>query len=101
MFKKIYNILLRRFQKKEKGHPHSIKPQRRKVDNEAIRARIKAQGWDLLELPIKKRDAKTGNPIVARWKIVATRGTKSLEVGGQDIDEALKNIGVVLGVIPK
>lgn len=100
MFKLFRNFLNKYFAKSQKGHPHSYK-QRRKVDNEAIRARIKTQGWNLLEVPIKKRDPKTGNALVARWKIVATRGTKSLEVGGSDIDEALKNIGMVLGVISK
>jgi hypothetical protein len=77
------------------------KPKRKKVDNEAIRARIKAQGWNLLEVPIKKTDPKTKQISVARWKIVATKGAKSLEVGGSNIDEALKNIGVTLGVISK
>lgn len=69
------------------------------MDNEAIRARISAQGWKLLEIPIKKNDPVNNQRIIARWKIVASKGEKSLEVGGNTIDEALKNIGVTLGVI--
>lgn len=68
------------------------------MDNNAIRARIGAQGWKLLELPIRK-SGPTGQ--VARWKITAVKGERSIEVGGTTIDEALRNIGVSLGVIPK
>lgn len=71
------------------------------MDNEAIRARIKAQGWNLLEVPIKQRDQKTNKPFIARWKIVATKNQKSIEVGGKNIEEALNNIGKTLGVISK
>jgi hypothetical protein len=74
---------------------------RKKVNNEAIRLRIKAQGWNLLEVPIKKVDPKTSKPFIARWKIVATKNQRSIEVGGRDIDEALNNIGKTLGVISK
>ena len=71
------------------------------MDNNAIRARLNAQGWKLLEIPIKKRDPKTKITKVLKWKIVATRVTKSIEVSGDTIDEALKNIGKILGVIAK
>lgn len=74
---------------------------RKKVNNESIRARIKAQGWSLLEVPIKQRDHKTNKPFIARWKIVATKNQRSIEVGGKNIDEALNNIGKTLGVISK
>jgi hypothetical protein len=84
-----------------KDKTQNYEPKRRKVDNDSIRARIMAQGWKLLEIPIKRKDPKTGNTLVARWKIVATKGQKSLEVGGIDINEALRNIGLTLGVISK
>lgn len=76
-------------------------PKRRKVDNNAIRARLNAQGWKLLEIPIKKRDPKTKITQVLKWKVIATRVTKSVEVSGDTIDDALKNIGRMLGVISK
>jgi|694.fasta_scaffold22898_2 hypothetical protein len=89
---------------KSKKQPQNIyhnRGVRKKVDNEAIRARIKAQGWNLLEIPIQQKDAKTNNRIVAKWKVIASKGDKSLEVGGSTIDEALKNIGITLGVISR
>lgn len=72
-----------------------------KVNNESIRIRIKAQGWNLLEVPIKQRDHKTNKSFVARWKIVATKNQRSIEVSGKNIEEALNNIGKTLGVISK
>lgn len=71
------------------------------MDNDAIRARIKAQGWNLLEVPIKRNTPNKNERVVARWKVVASRGEKSLEVGGTTIDEALRNVGQTLGVITK
>lgn len=76
-------------------------PKRRIVDNEAIRGRIQAQGWRLLEIPIKKNTPNKDERVVARWKIVASRGEKSIEVGGATIEEALANIGKTLGVITR
>ncbi len=81
--------------------PKITKPQRRKVDNDAIRCRIKAQGWNLLELPVRKNHPDSRQQVIVRWKIIASRGDKSLEVGGLTIDEALKNVGETLGVIAK
>ena len=89
---------LKFFKKKQQ---ETNKPRRKKVDNDSIRARIKSQGWNLLEIPIKRNDPKTNQTSVARWKVVATKGVKSFEVGGKNIDEALKNIGITLGVISK
>lgn len=74
---------------------------RKKVNIDSIRARLNAQGWSLLEVPVKQRDQKTNKPFVARWKIVATKNQRSIEVGGKNIEEALNNIGKTLGVISK
>jgi hypothetical protein len=71
------------------------------VDTNAIRARIQAQGWTIRELPIKRHSPNLEERIVMQWKLIAFRGEKSLEVGGKTIDEAMKNIGMALGVIPK
>jgi hypothetical protein len=65
------------------------------VDTESIRVRLQTQGWHLLELPIKKQNT------VARWKVVASRGEKSLEAGGTTLEEAMTNVGQSLGVIPR
>lgn len=71
------------------------------MDSNAIRARINAQGWKLLEVPITKAGANKDERHIARWKVVAMRGDRSLEVGGATIDEALRTIGMTLGVIAK
>lgn len=79
--------------------PDHNKLRKKKVDNETIRARISTQGWKLLEIPIKKNN--NNQTIVARWKIIASKEGKSIEVGGQTIEEALINIGKSLGVIAR
>lgn len=84
--------------KKEKVPDHN-RLKRGNVDNDAIRARLSAQGWMLLELPIRKNDPITKTCVVSRWKVVASKGEKSIEVGGTTIDEALRNIGITLGVV--
>lgn len=65
------------------------------MDTDSIRARLKGLGWQLLEVPIKKQNK------VARWKVVASRGEKSLEAGGDTLEEALNSVGRSLGVIPQ
>jgi hypothetical protein len=90
-----------KIKKKDSSLPDHNLLRKLKVDNESIRARINAQGWKLLEIPIKKNDPNNNKRIVVRWKIVASKGEKSLEVGGSTIDEAMKNIGMALGVINK
>lgn len=90
------------FSKKEKSPKYAHNQiVRKKVDNEAIRTRIKTQGWNLLEIPIQKKDPNSNHRTISRWKIVASKGERSIEVGGETINEALKNIGVCLGVIAK
>lgn len=74
---------------------------RRKVDSNSIRARIKGLGWKMLEVPVKRSHPDPAQRTVIRWKIVATKGEQSCEVSGKTIDDALKNIGHTLGVIPK
>ena len=65
------------------------------MDIDSIRARLKGLGWQVLELPIKKQNT------IARWKVVASKGERSLEAGGQSLEEALNNVGRNLGVIPR
>lgn len=71
------------------------------MDTNAIRTRITTQGWKLLELPIKKNSPIPEERVVARWKLVATKGGKSIEVGGATIDEAMRNVGQLLGVVAR
>lgn len=85
--------LLRKQQKQACLYPHN--QIRSKVDINSIRARLNGLGWQLLELPIKKQN------IVARWKVVASKGEKSLEAGGLSLEEAMNNVGKSLGVIPR
>lgn len=100
---KLFGRCIRFFKanKKEIKIPDHNRLRRKIVDNNSIRARLSAQGWKLLEIPIKKHDPFNSQRIVVSWKIVASRGEKSLEVGGGTIDEALRNIGVALGVITR
>ena len=74
-------------------HPHN--QIRRIVDIDSIRARLTGLGWQLHELPIKKQNT------VARWKVIASKGEKSLEAGGTTLEEAMNNVGQSLGVIPR
>ena len=71
------------------------------MDTQAIRNRIKTQGWQLRELPIQRTCPETQVKKVAQWKIIAFKGQKSVETSGTTIDDAIKNIGRTLGVIPK
>lgn len=71
------------------------------MDIDSIRARLKSQGWKLLEVPIKRSSPTSQEKVVAYWKVVAVRGDRSLEMGGETIEDALGKIGVTLGVIAK
>jgi hypothetical protein len=96
-----YFSFLIKFFKKEKNKKINLVKKRKKVDNESIRLRIESLGWKLIEIPIKSKDPKNKKTFISKWKIIASRNDKSLEVGGKDINEALKNIGITLGVISK
>lgn len=76
-------------------------PARRPVDTDAIRVRIKTQGWTLKELPIRRTTVDSKEKQITQWKIIAFRGEKSIETSGSTIDEAIKNIGITLGVISR
>ena len=91
------------FGKKLSSPPKIEIPQikRRKVDTESIRQRLKAQNWNLLEIPVKSRDNVTKEVVIRQWKIVAANNKKSIEATGITIDEAMKKIGILLGVISK
>lgn len=71
------------------------------MDINSIRARINGLGWKLLELPVKRSHPDPAQRVVLKWKVVATKGDSSCEVTGVTIEDALKNIGVTLGVIAK
>jgi hypothetical protein len=60
---------------------------------EDIRNKIKGLGWQIKELPIKSGVS------IKQWKLIAIKGEKSVEVRGQDIKEALDNLGRTLGAI--
>lgn len=79
--------------------PNIEPPPRRPVDTSVIRFRLKAQGWRLHEIPIRKNSPIPEERVISRWKLVAERNGKSVEAGGRTIDEAISNIGKALGVI--
>ena len=66
-------------------------PRRRIVDTESIRARIQGVGWQLLEVPVRRRETQTQEVYIAEWRLTASRGYQSLQASGPDIDEAMKN----------
>lgn len=70
------------------------------MSTDNIRLRIQGVGWTLTELPVRRKSPKTRETYIAEWKLIASRGYQSLQATGPDIDEAMKNIGKMLGVIP-
>jgi len=66
-----------------------------------VRQRLNAQGWQIRELPIRKNDPDPEKQVIARWKLVAIKGEKSYEVSGKTIEEAMENLGKILGVIAR
>ena len=84
-----------------KNKKNNLKEEVKKVNKETIRTRLKTQGWNILEIPIKKRDQKTNTMCVYRWKVVANKNQRSFEVSGATIDEALNKIGKTLGVVSR
>ena len=85
--------------KPQPEHPYNFK--RRTVDANNIQARLEGLGWKVIELPIKKNDPDPGKRIVTKWKLIAAKGVRSYEVSGKTRDEAMRNLGSTLGVIPK
>lgn len=66
---------------------------RRNVSSESIKARLKGLGWSVNEFPV--RSGQT----IRQWKVVAVRNDHSYEVSGKTLDEAIKNVGLMLGVV--
>lgn len=72
-------------------HPHNRI--RRKVDSATIKARLTGLGWSVNELPIRSGQE------IRQWKVVAVKNDHSYQVTGKTLDEAIKNIGLTLGVV--
>jgi hypothetical protein len=58
-------------------------------------------GWKLLEIPVKRNHPDVNERKILMWKLVASKGWRSFEVSGLTIDEAMRNMGMILGVISK
>lgn len=71
------------------------------MDTSTIRTRITTQGWQLREIPIKRSHPDPKQRTVLQWKLVAIRGNRSIETGKPSLDEAMKSMGQMLGVIPR
>ena len=69
------------------------------MDTNSIRQRIASSGWKLREIPIVKTDRDSGHQTIGSWKLIANDGIRSVEVGGSNIDEAMKKCGQVLGLV--
>lgn len=76
-------------------------PKRRNVTSDQIRIRLQKQGWSLKELPIRRNHPDANQRKVLSYKVIAFRGVQSIEAGGSSQEEAVANIGRMLGVIPK
>lgn len=72
-------------------HPHNRI--RRKVDTESIKARLTGLGWSVNEFPVRSGQE------IRQWKVVAVKNDHSYQVTGKTLDEAIKNIGLTLGVV--
>jgi hypothetical protein len=88
-------------QKETQIETEVLKPIRRTVDTQSIRNRISVQGWLLREVPVKRNHPDPALREVLQWKVTAVKGSKSIEVSGKTIDEAMKSIGQTLGVIAR
>jgi len=92
----MFEFVRKLFGKKQVLEP---KPIRKKVNTQAIINRIKIQGWNLLEIPIKKSDPDPKKRVISTWKIIATKNDRSFEISGPTKDDAINNLGKMLGVI--
>ena len=71
------------------------------MDTQSIRVRLETLGWTVLELPVRTSSPDPQQRKVVRWKLIAQKGEKSLQVEGQTKDDAMKNLGINLGVIAR
>jgi hypothetical protein len=88
-----------RKKKIEKEHPHN--QIRRNVDINSIRARINGIGWKLREIPVRKSNIDPEKRTLQQWRLIASKGEKSIDVSAVTLDEAMKKMGINLGVISK
>lgn len=64
-----------------------------KVTMEDIRIRLQKLGWQIREIPIKSGST------IASWRIIASRGEKSISIDGPTLSESFNRIGLMLGAI--
>jgi hypothetical protein len=76
-------------------------PARRIVTTEQIRARLNGLGWNVLERPVCHAHPDPAKRSISQWKLMASKGERSCEVAGTTLDEAMQNLGKILGVIPR
>ena len=69
------------------------------MDIETIRKRLKHLGWFIKEIPVRKASLDPEQRIVANWRVIAIKNERSFEVTGKTLDEAIKKIGISLGVV--
>ena len=82
-------------------YPHEEIPERRTVDTETIRIRLRGLGWVIKEFPIREKHAGAGPHEIVRWKLIAIKGERSFETSGRSLDEAMSVLGQSMGVIPR
>lgn len=92
---KWWQKILNLFRKK----PKAQQPIRRKVDIGTIRSRLSHLGWYIKEIPIRRASLDPEQRTVANWRIIAIKNDRSFEVTGKTLDEAIKKIGISLGVV--
>lgn len=71
-----------------------IKNVKKKIlTTESLRAKIKNLGWNLIEIPIKK------GTVINRWKVIAVKNERSIEMNNDTLDLALIDMSKFLGAI--
>lgn len=71
------------------------------MTTEQIRARLHGLGWSLYERPICHSNPDPAKRSISEWKLRANNAERSYEITGPTLDEAMQNLGKLLGVIPR
>jgi hypothetical protein len=66
---------------------------------EDIEARLACIGWKTRQLPVS--GGGLSDRKIIRWKVIGFKGDKTIQVEGKTLEEAMNNLGRILGLVPK